>query len=305
MISMNNIIIVKNIKYANAITHAGKFHVDEVLATIILSKVIKPLKVYRADSLPKDVDSSVLVYDIGLGKFDHHQKNRNGTRDNGVPYASVGLIWKEFGSKIVAKEEYPFLVWQFIDRDFIQGVDAADNGVLPKINYPTNIMGLNHVISSFNPLWNSKEDSDMAFMKAISFASVIFDNVYAEAVAKSRAKQIVEEAIYRSSEHIMVLPQHMPWREFVLNSCNKKASDIYFVIYPSLRRGYIWECVPKKFVAGQYRKTTPSQWHGLYDEAIRKETGIKTAIFCHMNGCIGGAETFEDTVEFAKLALKS
>ena len=37
----NNLKITKNIQEANCITHTGKFHTDEVFATVILSKVLK------------------------------------------------------------------------------------------------------------------------------------------------------------------------------------------------------------------------------------------------------------------------
>ena len=44
-----------------------------------------------------------LVYDIGGGEFDHHQAGGNGQRDNGVKYASCGLIWKSYGKKYLEK----------------------------------------------------------------------------------------------------------------------------------------------------------------------------------------------------------
>lgn len=304
-ICMNNITIVKDVKFANAITHDGEFHADDVLATVILSKVIKPLKIYRTNTIPDYIDSSIIVYDIGMGKFDHHQKNRNGTRENGVPYASAGLMWKEYGARIVSEENDPFLVWQYIDRDFIQGVDASDNFVLPKINYPTNIIGFDEIISSFNPLWNNEEDIDIAFMKAVEFTNTIFNNVYASAVAKSKAKQIIDEAIYKSDDHVIILPNNIPWKEFMMKSRSQKAFNIYFVIYPSLRGGYIWECVPKNSSMKEYRKPVPFYLRGLGASMLRKITGIKTATFCDASGSSGGAETLEDTIKFVKLALNN
>ena len=197
--------ITKNITEATAITHGGTFHADEVMATVILQKVFKNITVCRTFSVPKNLQEDVIVYDIGFGQYDHHQKGGNGARENGVPYAACGLIWKEFGPKIVKHTCNPELVWNLVDRDFIQGIDAGDNGVLPKADYPAQAMTLSAVISGFNPTWNSKEDSDEAFVKAVKFAEIVFDNTLKFAISKANAQQIVEEAIEKAEEHIMVL----------------------------------------------------------------------------------------------------
>ena len=38
-----------------------------------------------------------------IGKFDHHQKNRNGKKKNGIYYSSIGLLWKKFGKDYLEK----------------------------------------------------------------------------------------------------------------------------------------------------------------------------------------------------------
>ena len=91
--------IVKNLVDANCITHSGKFHADEVMATVILEKIM-PVNLLRITKVPETI-SNIIVFDVGGGKFDHHQENKNGERENGIPYASAGLIWKEFGLKII------------------------------------------------------------------------------------------------------------------------------------------------------------------------------------------------------------
>lgn len=94
--------IVKDLKDANCITHSGKFHADEIMATVILNKIM-PVNLLRVSEVPKTIKSDIIVFDIGGGKFDHHQKNKNGYRKNGLPYASAGLIWKEFGINVIKK----------------------------------------------------------------------------------------------------------------------------------------------------------------------------------------------------------
>ena len=297
--------ITKNSAEATAITHGGTFHADEVMATIILKKVLGDLTVCRTFRVPEDLKKDVIVYDIGFGTFDHHQKGGNGARENGVPYAACGLIWKEFGHKIVADTCNPELVWNLIDRGLIQGIDAGDNGALPKLDYPAQAMSFSAVISGFNPNWDSNEDPDEAFAKAVAFAEVVFDNTLESATSKAKAKQIVDEAIEKSEGHVMVLDQFAPWQEFVFSSTNSKADEIQFVVFPSNRGGYNWQCVPDGLGSFEQRKPVPEEWKGLNGPDIQKVTGIATATFCHPAGFIGGAETFADAYALAKKAVEA
>ena len=52
------------------------------------------------------------------------------------------------------------------------------------------------------------------------------------------------------------------------------------------------------------RKALPSQWRGLRDEELSKESGIPGCVFVHMSGFIGGNQTFDGALAMAKAALK-
>ena len=82
---------------ANLITHGSKFHADDVFSTAFMSLIIENPVVCRVNNIDFSVGDDVIIYDIGFGEFDHHQKSRNGQRDNGIKYASAGLIWKKYG----------------------------------------------------------------------------------------------------------------------------------------------------------------------------------------------------------------
>lgn len=265
--------MTKNIETATAVTHGGTFHADEVFATVILEKVFGDLTICRTFRIPEDLKDEVVVYDIGYGKFDHHQKGGNGVRENGVPYAACGLIWKEFGHKIVADTRNPELVWKLVDRDLIQGIDSVDNGTMPKVDYPAQAMSLSSVISGFNPNWDSNENPDEAFAKA--------------------------------EEHILVLDQFVPWQEYIFSSTNSKADEIQFVVFPSNRGGYNWQCVPDGLGSFGQRKPVPEEWKGLNGSELQLVTGVRTASFCHPAGFIGGAETFTDAYALAKKAVEA
>ena len=48
-------------------------------------------------------DFTGIVYDIGRGEVDHHQKDSR-IRENDVPYAAFGLLWEAVGADILGEE---------------------------------------------------------------------------------------------------------------------------------------------------------------------------------------------------------
>ena len=103
-------------------THGGKFHADDVFSTALLL-ILNPEYTYeRGMTPPKDFDG--IVYDIGLGVFDHHQADRR-VRENGIPYAAFGLLWEAFGARLLPS------MWKEFDKDFIQPLDLSDNTGVP------------------------------------------------------------------------------------------------------------------------------------------------------------------------------
>ncbi len=94
-----NIKLTNQIDEANCITHSGKFHVDDVISTIFLSKIMEKIILMRVPSSENINLDNKIVYDIGYGEFDHHQKDARARRKNGIYYSSIGLLWKKFGQK--------------------------------------------------------------------------------------------------------------------------------------------------------------------------------------------------------------
>ena len=52
-------------------THGGQFHSDDVFATAFLRILNPDIEVVRGFQVPENFQG--IVYDIGRGKFDHHQ----------------------------------------------------------------------------------------------------------------------------------------------------------------------------------------------------------------------------------------
>lgn len=295
----------KSITEATVLTHSGIFHADDVLSTVILSKALGDITVLRTFKVPENIGADVIVYDIGLGKFDHHQKGGNGTRENGVPYAACGLLWEEYGHMILEGVENADLVWYFIDRDLIQGIDATDNGVMPKPDYVAENTSISRIISEFNPSWDSTQDADEAFATAVQLATMIFNQILSKAISKAKAYTLIEEAIDASEDGVMVLDRFAPWQEFLLCSKNPKAEGILFAVFPSNRGGYNWQCVPDKLNGFGQRKAVPAAWKGLQNGDLQLATGVATASFCHPAGFIGGAATLADAIAIARKAINA
>ena len=287
------------------VTHSGVFHADEVLGTVILEKVFGELAVARVVEVPDELPGDVIVYDIGRGEFDHHQPGGNGQRKNGVAYASAGLLWKAFGYKVVESSVNPDYLWNYVDETLVQGVDAADNGSISTTGDMNRVYSFTKMVAGFNPEWDSEKTFDEAFLEAVEFAAIVFDNVIARGNALIKAKSIVEKAISGTSGQIMVLEQPIPWKEALLESANPLAKEILFVVYPSERGGFAWQGVPDAPGSFGQRKPVPESWRGLSDDALREATGIQTAQFCHSKGFAGTAATLDDAILFAKKAIEA
>ena len=85
-----------------AVTHAGRFHADDVFSTALLRILNPQIQVQRVPQLPEGFAG--LAFDIGWGEFDHHQQGAP-VRENGVPYAAFGLLWRRFGLQLLEAGE--------------------------------------------------------------------------------------------------------------------------------------------------------------------------------------------------------
>ena len=137
---------------AKGFTHGGKFHADDVFATALLMIVRPDIKVTRGFVVPDGFDG--IVYDVGCGMFDHHQEPRE-SRPNGVPYAAFGLLWRVLGAQLVGAHQA-----RLLDENFVQPLDLNDN--------TGEQNSLADAIGSFNPVWDSGEDSDACFWRAVA-----------------------------------------------------------------------------------------------------------------------------------------
>ncbi len=295
--------IVDNESDADFITHSGTFHADEVMATVILLNKFGSMKLFRSTNPKND---NAFIYDVGFGAFDHHGIDFDEARENGVKYASCGLIWRAFGNDIVSKldvEDTENFV-QSIDKNLIMDIDRDDNGQTLKNEPEIKLQNIPNLIGSFNPAWNDLSSETINFLNAVSFANTIFNNIINKMVSKEAARKIIEEKIEESSNGILILDNYMPWKDIVLSSSNPKASEILYAIFPSKRGGYNVVATPVSSGSFDVKKPFPEEWAGKENYELQKVSGIDTITFCHKNLFICACQTFEDALKIVEIAKK-
>lgn len=271
-----------------ALTHGGRFHADDVFSAALLKLLNPDIKIHRVFETPDDYDG--IVFDIGYGKFDHHQENAE-IRENGMPYASFGLLWREFGEGIMANlcpAEQAAKEAAHFDESFIEQLDEDDN-----TGCGNQLAG---VIGSFNPSWDDENPQDKCFYEAVNFAGLILRKRLNGIASIYRAKKLVEEALRNEQDNIVILPRFAPWRMVLV------PSDAEFVVYPSQRGGYSAQVIPTDFDTKEAKCDFPAEWAGKPGEELKKISGIETLHFCHKGRFLISADSLDDVIKACKKA---
>ena len=290
-----------------AATHSGNFHADDVLAAATLQLAKPGIRILRSRDMEQLNNADILfdvgrVFDPAKCRFDHHQLEYSETRDNGIPYSSFGLVWRELGDKLCDTAASAARV----DVSLVQGVDAVDCGVsLGKETQLVKLMSISAVLGSFNQGWQdigSAEATNGAFDRAVFVAKAIIENAIREANGFEKAKAVVEQGELMENGRLLLLQHGAPWKESVLES--SKYNQLLYVIYPDAQAKWHLCCVPDKAGSFSNRKPLPAAWAGLDGEELDKVTGIKGCVFCHRARFVGGHMTKDGVIEMARLALQ-
>lgn len=283
---------------AKAFTHSGKFHADDVFSSALLLYLNPQITITRGNQVPEGYDG--IVFDIGRGRYDHHQRDSR-VRENGVPYAAFGLLWEELGSGILGET-----LAQRFDEEFVQPLDKNDN--TGEKNELASLIG------NFNPVWDETEAADgvteeerdrglsVGFLRAVQVAGMILENKFARYRADARADEKINQVLAMQETQggdarILVLPEFVP--------CQKrlKETDTAFVIFPSNRGGY---CIQpqKKPDSMNYKCSFPKQWLGLENEELQAATGLASAGFCHKGGFLMTVGDEADAIRACEISLE-
>ena len=302
------------------ITHNGGFHADDVFAVatikLWLEKTNPPglffkneIEVIRTRN-PEVIAKGDFVVDLGGGYqptkkiFDHHQKGGAGERANGIPYSSFGLVWKEYGEILCDSPAGA----EVLDRRLVQPIDAVDNGIdLCNLIYPdVSPYLISDLVGAYNFVnKNNKEKSlDDCFLRAVEWAGEVLEKEIG-AIKKERKEWQLIEKIYQTTDdkRLIVLNQELSDRgEEILVDY----PEPLFVVKPNTSNGNWKVKTVKKSVASFVsRRDLPESWAGKTGEELAKITGIAGAIFCHNKRFIVVANTKEEAVKLAELALET
>jgi uncharacterized UPF0160 family protein len=284
------------------ITHSSTFHADDIFSTATLSLLLHGnIKVIRT----RDADiihTGDYVYDVGgeydpaRNRFDHHQEGGAGKRENGIPYAAFGLVWKTYGETVCGSIE----VAKKLDEDLVQAIDAHDNGVdLFTLKYEdVSPYRIEDMFSAFRPTYTEEPNYDTPFLKMVGIAREILIREIRKAKDKIDAQTIVEQAYQNATDkRIVVLGESYPWGDAL-----EKHSDALYVVYPKSDRWYL-QCIAKERHSFENRKSLPQAWAGKNGEEMAKASGVPDATFCHNGRFLAVAKSKEGALKLAELAV--
>ncbi|WP_341233292.1 MYG1 family protein [uncultured Sulfitobacter sp.] len=296
------------------VTHSGGFHADELLSSVILTRLFPQAELVRSrDTAWTTPAPDKIIYDVGREYdadaqiFDHHQRP-NPLREDGQPYSSFGLIWAHYGRDYLRDFGVPDAdiddIHSSFDNGFVLPIDLVDNGDLaPATAGQLAGLTLPALLGTLKPVFDdrSADADDRAFAAALPIARAFIEGSIAGKAAKRRAEAVVLEAIAQAGpSRVLELPMGMPFRKAIETA---GADHLLFVVHP---RDSDWAITGIRLSGDGFeqRADLPAAWAGLTDDALEAACGVKGAKFCHNGLFIAVASTREAALEMADLAVK-
>lgn len=297
------------------VTHSGGFHADELLSSVILTRLFPQADLVRSrDAAWTTPAADRIIYDVGrqydrvAAIFDHHQLP-GPLRADGQPFSSFGLIWAHFGGDylrdLAVPEEDIDAVHAGFDRDFVLPVDLMDNGALdPGSAGALSGLTLPVLLETLKPVFDNRspQADDQAFAAALPISRAFVEAAIAGKAAKRRAASIVRQAIDRAGQaRVLELPMGMPFRTAVQDA---GAHHLLFVVHP---RENDWAITGIRQDSDSFalRADLPAHWAGLSDMALAEASGVAGAKFCHAARFIAVAADRESALRMAALAVEA
>jgi len=295
------------------VTHSGGFHADELLSSVILTRLFPAARIVRSRA-PEWITpgSDRIIYDVGgaydpaAGIFDHHQRGAP-LREDGQPYSSFGLIWRRFGRDYLRDLGVPAAdidaLHASFDADFVLPVDLMDNGALsPSAAGALTKLTLPVLLETLKPVFDAREpDADeRAFQGALSIARSFVEATIGQGAAKLRAESIVLRAIAAAGdERVLELPMGMPFRPAIVKA---GADHLLFVVHPR-ETDWCLTGIRRSSDGFELRADLPAAWAGLSGQDLATVCGVADATFCHNGRFIAAARTRDAALEMARIAV--
>jgi len=285
------------------------------------AEIIRTRKPEVLDTLDCLVDVGA-VYDPSNHRYDHHQITFTDFFDgnHSIRLSSAGLVYKHFGRQILEKltgiEGATLdVIYHKIYDDFIQAVDALDNGVNqydttapPRYAIHTD---LGSRVGRLNPGWNEVgKKPDEQFKLAMSltgkeFLECVENIVQSWLPARSFVEKMVDSRKeVESSGAIAILNDFCPWKSHLFDIEKERGieGEIQYVIFGD-KSDWRIQSVPLTQQSFDSRAPIATPWRGLRGEELSKVSGIDGCVFVHATGFIGGNQTKDGAIAMARESL--
>lgn len=294
------------------VTHSGGFHADELLSSVILTRLFPQARLVRSRA-PEWITAGAdrVIYDVGGAYdaaaqiFDHHQRGAP-LREDGQPYSSFGLIWKHFGRDYLAASGLPEVhievVHAAFDGSFVLPIDLVDNGALSPSG-PLAGLTLPALLETLKPVFDETdpEAEDRSFHAALAIARSFVEARIARSAAKLRAEALVERAIETAGQgRVLELPMGMPFRPAIVKA---GADHLLFVVHPR-DKDWCLTTIRQADEGFEVRADLPAAWAGLTNGDLEAACGVVGASFCHNGRFIAAAKTREAALAMADIAVR-
>lgn len=312
-------------------THNGSHHADDAFGVAVLTGLFPDHVLVRTRD-PEEIARADFAVDVGgewdpaRGRFDHHQREFDGARARtdaqgqqvrAEPYASAGLVWREFGPAYVRQlaqrmghpldETTAAAIAQDADTSLVRYLDLVDNGVDA---VAPGIFGLSELLSLLNTDWMEEQalgpDAHAALQLERFREATTLVRRFLDAFLRRKVGQLLAAGKVRAARRLfdgraLVLAEGgMPWTRVVV----EEMPDVLLVIYADGTGGrHQLRTVPERMGSFRARRDLPAAWAGLRDEELAAVTGVPDAAFCHRNLFIAVARSYEGALRLAELAL--
>ncbi len=287
------------------VTHNGKFHADDVFAVATLLLKLGDCTVVRSRDVSV-INSADYVVDVGFSydpsrnKFDHHQEGGAGVRQNGIPYASFGLVWKKYGEELGGSKE----IADTIENKLVMFVDALDNGIDVSKSVFEDVRA--YTISDYlYSYWIDEsvpeDEVDRVFKRVVALAKNLLEREIAKNTKIEEEGKLVEN-IYNKTEdkRIIILDRNYAWGKKLVEK-----EEPLIVVYPSID-GESWyaKVVRKNLNTFDTRVLFPASWSAKTGKELADVSGVEDALFCHKALFLATARSKGGAIALAMKALQ-
>jgi uncharacterized UPF0160 family protein len=324
--------------------------------------LLRQLPAFNPSTLIRTRDPALLetcdiVVDVGgeynpaNNRYDHHQRSFNETfPGHNTKLSSAGLVYLHFGKELLAQslkvpgsDEKVGIVWEKLYKDFIEAIDAIDNGIsvydsaaLSAANIEKRFhdsgLSISSLVGDLNVNWNDPpsppgqpaQSNENAHFEAAStlIGEAFMRKLMYYAHAWLPARDIVHAAyakrkVYDSRGRILSFERPLPWKDHLFHleeSSPPPSADnslVLYVLYPEKEPSEAephpkWriQAVPESPDSFASRKALPEAWRGLRDEKLDEVAGVQGGVFVHASGFIGGNKTWEGVQRMAEKAVE-